>query len=82
MEVIVHRLTDKRGKRPGIFGFYLDRLYKREYRRNFGDLVFTNVIFCTKSDERYRHIFESVTDTRILSYRDDIAKIEDAMNQQ
>lgn len=82
MEVIVHRLTEKRGKCPSIFGFYLNRLYKREYRRNFGDLVFTNIIFCTKSDERYRHIFESVTDTRMFSYRDDIAKIENAMNQQ
>lgn len=82
MEVVVHTLTTKRGKQPGIFGFYLKRLYEREYRRNFGDLVFSNIVFCTESDDRYRRIFETAAETNIISYRDGIAKIEDAMNQQ
>ena len=82
MEVVVHTLTTKRGKQPGIFGFYLKRLYEREYRRNFGDLVFSNIVFCTESDNRYRRIFETAAETNIISYRDGIAKIEDAMNQQ
>jgi len=80
-EAIAHVLSVKRGKKPRFLRSYLNRLYLREYRRNFGNLTFKNVIFCSESDERHRLILASQKESRLLSYRDGIAKIEDAMNQ-
>lgn len=82
MEALAHMVSVKRGKKSHLLRFYLTRLYKREYRRNFGDLIFATIIFCTESDERHRLIFASSQETRLLSYKDGIAKIEEAMNQQ
>ena len=82
MEALAHTVSVKRGKKPRLLRFYLTRLYHREYRRNFGDFTFANIIFCTQSDERHRLVFASCKETRLLSYKDGIAKIEEAMNQQ
>jgi len=82
LEALAHIVSVKRGKKSHILRFYLTRLYKREYRRNFGDLIFATIIFCTESDERHRLIFASSQDIRLLSYKDGIVKIEEVMNQQ
>lgn len=82
MEALAHVVSVKRGKKSHLLRFYLTRLYKREYRRNFGDLIFATIIFCTESDERHRLIFASSQDTLLLSYKDDFAKIKEALNQQ
>ena len=82
MEAVAHTVSVKRSKKSRILRFYLTRLYRREYRRNFGNLIFSTVIFCTDADERHWNIFASSQETQLLSYREGITQIKSAMNQQ
>lgn len=79
LEALAYLLILKKRIKIKLLSGYLERLFLREYYRNFGTLQFAAVVIFDRSDQRLTNVLSAAPNTKVLFYEDNLPQIAEQL---